>query len=227
MRRIIDVSHDQGFIHWHLVKEQVDAVGFKAADGMYEDNGKYAGIPGYYSYTENRLRADRYNVPVEFVYGWWYPSRPDQTTAQMTRALWNLASGVRLMGDLELGKGVVWNPKWKLDIRDYLDALDQLDGRPAVAYLGIVMLNNLSGPGNSYPDWLLKPGGIQRPLAWAQYPKRFPLKDQWNMKEYAFALPNNIPAGITPWLWQFSENGVLTGISGNSVDLNYEVTPLQ
>jgi GH25 family lysozyme M1 (1,4-beta-N-acetylmuramidase) len=217
MRKIIDVSCAQGFIHWPIIPETVDSVILKAADGHFEDNRNW------YSYTDNRMKADRYGVKIEGVYGWWYPSRVDQTTQSMADVLWKLACGVRMILDLELHQQIVWKPEWKVDVKNHLDALDQLGGKPTVAYIGAPMAFNLMNKDGSYPGWL-----INRPIYWAQYPTRINWGDQWNMKNYGFKLPTNIPIKLTtnPWLWQFSGNGVIPGIPGNSVDLNYELNPL-
>jgi GH25 family lysozyme M1 (1,4-beta-N-acetylmuramidase) len=222
MLKIIDISSANGFVHWPWVGESIDAVILKAADGHYEDN--YSGN----SYTMNRLKADKYGVPVAAVYGWWYPSRADQTTASMANALHKLACGSRTVLDLELRSGVAWQVAFKVSIQDHLNALDQLGGVPTVAYIGAPMLSCLVNPDGTYPLWL-----TSRPIWWAQYPNRKVLPygvafDQWNPAHYAFQAPTNIPAKfpVKPWLWQISGNGVIPGVPGNSADLNLELNPL-
>jgi GH25 family lysozyme M1 (1,4-beta-N-acetylmuramidase) len=222
MKHIIDISSANGFVHWPWAGENVDAIILKAADGHYEDNYQTT------SYTTNRLKADKYGVPVAAVYGWWYPSRPDQTTKSMANTLYKLAGGARMVLDLELRTGATWNPAYKASIQDHLAALDQLGGVPAVAYLGAMMLMWLTNPDGTYPLWL-----TSRPIWWAQYPNRKVLPygvafDQWNMAHYAFQSPSNIPAKfpVKPWLWQISGNGVIPGVPGNSADLNLELNPL-
>ena len=221
MRKLIDISSAQGFVHWPVVGENVDAVILKAADGHFTDNSQTA------NYYDNRERADRYGVPIAGVYGWWYPPRVDQTLKSMANALYKLALGARMILDLELYKSL-WVSGDKALIFNHFDALDQLSGVPTVAYLGAQMALWLANPDGTCPDELLK-----RPIIWAEYPYRKVLPygtvfDQWNLAQYSFSAINNIPAkyAIKPWLWQFNPNGVIPGIPGNSVDLDVEINPL-
>lgn len=221
MRRIIDISSANGFKHWPLIGELVDAVILKAADGHFVDNSQTA------NYYDDRERADRYGVPIAAVYGWWYPARPDQTMASMCNALFKLAAGVRMTLDLEL-YGFLWTSGDRADIFNHFDAIDQLSGVATVAYLGAQMAAWLANPDGTCPAELLT-----RPIHWAQYPNRRIMPygqvfDQWNPADYAFAAPSNLPAkwALKPWLWQLNANGVIPGIPGNSVDLNLELNPL-
>jgi hypothetical protein len=221
MRHIIDISSAQGFIHWPMVGEAVDAVILKAADGHYTDN------LGNANYYDNRERADRYGVPVVAVYGWWYPVRADQTLKSMANALFKLSAGARMILDLELN-GSQWTTGDRAQIFNHFDALDQLSGVPTVAYLGAQMAAWLANPDGSCPDELLK-----RPIHWAQYPNRKVLPygqvfDQWNLSDYAFQAPTNLPAkwALKPWLWQIGGNFVIPGIPGNSVDGDIELNAL-
>ena len=225
MNNFIDVSSAQGFIHWHILADQanpvLNGVVLKACDGMLEDQ---AG-GGIYSYTENRIKADRYKFPVLGVYGWWYPNRNDQTTGQMARALFRLASGARKILDLELRTWMIWQASWKTDIQNHLDALDQLAGIPTIAYMGLTMMYNLMNLDHTWPTWL-----TQRPLWLPEYPARLANAqfDQWNLSNYKFRAPTGIPSTWpTPvWAWQFNANGVLAGVPGNSTDLNVVINPL-
>jgi len=210
--KIIDVASANGFVQWALISESIDVAILKACDGHCEDESNDT------NYTDTRIRADRYNVPIEAVYGWWYPPRVDQTIKSMANVLHKLASGSKMVLDLELRGGWVWKPGYKQNVIDHLNALDQLGGIPTIAYLGADMLNNFINTDGTFPDWITK-----RPIWWAQYPNRkVPFPDQWNLNNYAFSAPNNIPEKFTGkiWRWQFNANGVIVGINGNSVDLN-------
>jgi GH25 family lysozyme M1 (1,4-beta-N-acetylmuramidase) len=217
MRKIIDFSCSNGFVHWPLLQENVDAIILKAADGHYTDNG------GGQTYYENRRCADKYGVPLAAVYGWWYPPRIDQSILSMAHCLHALADGAPMVLDLELRKGVVWNNAYKANILTHLDALDQLGGKPTIAYLGAEMLSHFVNPDGTYPDLITK-----RPIWWAEYPNRKNLVNQWDLTTYTFQMITNIPAKFPtkPWAWQFYAGGVIPGISSWSVDLSYELNPI-
>jgi hypothetical protein len=221
MRKIIDISSANGFVHWPVVRETVDAVILKAADGHFTDNSQTA------NFYDNRERAERYGTKIETVYGWWYPARPDQTIKSMANTLYRLADGLRMELDLEL-YNAYWVSGDRADIFNHFDALDQLSGVATVAYLGAQMAAWLANPDGTCPAQLLT-----RPIHWAEYPHRAVLPygkvfNQWDLSMYSFQAINNLPAkwSIKPWLWQFNPNGVIPGIPGNSVDLDYEINPL-
>lgn len=211
--KIIDISSAQGFIHWPVVAETIDSVILKAADGHFEDN----------EYFINRLKLDKYKIPLMSVYGWFYPPRPDQTLQSMAKAFYTYAMGAKMELDLELMKGQVWQLSYKQNVVDHLDALDQLAGTPTIAYLGAEMLSHFINEDGTYPDWISK-----RPIHWAVYPLKINSNDQWNLNNYSFHAPPNIPPAFTGkiWLWQFSGNGVVNGIPGNQVDLNTDTFTL-
>ena len=212
--KIIDIAAScQGFVHWPLLAESVDGVILKAADGHYEDVSNSIHI----SYTDYRIFADRYAVPIFGVYGWWYPPTAAQSIKSMSNVLYKLAGGAQMILDLELKSGQAWQSGYKQNVIDHLDALDQLGGKATIAYLGAEMLGHFVNPDGTYPAWITK-----RPLWWAQYPYQLQTGDQWDLNNYAFQHPTNIPKNYPGKvdLWQFSGNGVIVGIPGNSADLN-------
>jgi GH25 family lysozyme M1 (1,4-beta-N-acetylmuramidase) len=213
MRKIIDISSWQGFVNWGHVKVSAGIDGFvqKAVDGLNEDT----------TYDFNRRRAEACGMPLVGCYGWYYA--PSTTINGITQAeifLATIGKGVLPIPDFE----VKYLPSCAADFQAYLNVLDTAWGSPVPLYTGAeTLISCLQLKDGSYPTWI-----TNRKLFWAEYPNRKNWLDQWNINNYTFQAVTNIPKALQTnlWMWQFNKNGVIPGIPGNSVDLDFEINPL-
>lgn len=245
MRKIIDISTAQGYIHWHIVKEEagLDRVIAKACDGIWEDRNTSNGA----TFSDTARRALEMGIPLTDAYGFYYLPRPDQDGQAQARSLLRLAYkgfGLQPVGDFEPPLGTIWKAAYTEDLRIYFDTLDQAlgelvplySGQPYLDFLAIRAADRLY----DWPDFLR-----ERPVFFSAYPYRLPYRgqslpageqfNQWNLAHRTYSRPikpdywRSWP-GI-PTLWQFDDHGTIPGITGipgipgNSVDLDTDWPP--
>ena len=208
-----DIDHDAGSVDWSAVKSTGTSWVYCKVSGGFSNTSYSFQDPGFADYWPQLEQAQI----ARGAYCFFDLSADGKTQAQLYLQLLDAAGGMK-SEDLPPCLDVEWTPspsdtpfpadnQWQDEALAWLNYVEEQTGRIPVIYTGLRMAqNHFDSRFSRYPLWV------------ARYPTEDPITPTKN------PYPSYAPQDLGPWkdwmIWQYSENGTISGIGpGQDLDV--------